>query len=95
MAITNLVSKMFLEKFIESEMFRYLTPFFLSATVGSYISILGDSEYELITGVEWTNQNTRNAIFGVESLMIKYNLIVIYITPCGHRKSELIETKTP
>ena len=52
MAITNLVSKMFLEKFIESEMFGYLTPFFLSATVGSYIFILGDSEYELITGVE-------------------------------------------
>ena len=55
MAITNLVSKMFLEKFIESEMDwkKWMeTPFFLSATVGSYISILGDSEYELITGVE-------------------------------------------
>ena len=29
-----------------------------------------DSEYELITGVEWPNQNTKNAIFGVENLIM-------------------------
>ena len=31
----------------------------------------GDSEYELITRVEWTNQNTRNTIFGVENLAVQ------------------------
>ena len=35
------------------------------------VSIYGDSEYELTTGVEWTNQNTRKAIFGVEILIKK------------------------
>ena len=33
------------------------------------ISVKGDWEYELITGVEWTNQNTINAIFRVENLI--------------------------
>ena len=35
------------------------------------VSIYGDSEYELTTGVEWTNQNTRKAILGVEILIKK------------------------
>lgn len=35
-----------------------------------FSSILGNSQYELVTGVEWANQNNRNAIFRVENIVI-------------------------
>lgn len=44
------------------------TPLFLFVPVFS--SIWGNSQYELVTGVEWANQNNRNAIFRVENIVI-------------------------
>ena len=58
-------------------MFKYLKLFFFSSTTvgGMCNSIWGDWEHELITGVEWTNQKTRNAIFGVVNVMKSMYLI--------------------
>ena len=46
-------------------------PFFSLATLYTQlVSIYGRSVYKLITEIEWTNQNARNAIFEVENLII-------------------------
>ena len=45
-------------------------PFLLSLFIPVFSSILGHSQYELVTGVEWANQNNRNAIFRVENIVI-------------------------
>ena len=46
--------------------------FSASQQVAHCISIRGDSEYELITEVKRTNQNTRNTIFVIENLINVY-----------------------
>ena len=51
-------------------MLGYLGSFFSLQQLVQCISMQGDLEYELITQVEQTNQNTRNAIFRIENLIM-------------------------